>query len=319
MTIRERLSRGIEPEIAALRRLRAARRLGEIVFFVLLWAAAIGLGLAAFDLQGAAAWAGRILSVAMAAAALNAFYLLSHEGHHQLLFRRPALNHLANVLLCVPLLHAPTAYRVLHTLHHRHLGGPGDPDHFHNYTTSARLRWALHWVRLTMGMLVYMPLIPVIAFRRATVSERRAIVLEYAAMTAVWIAVFASLPIGTLFAVWLGPGIVVGYVSAVRAVAQHALTDADDPLLASRSVTSNRLVAFLLLNENFHLEHHLFPEIPSYHLPRLRTLLQGRLPHTVDAPSYSRFMAGFVGRFLRGDESIFGYRRHATGTEPSAP
>jgi fatty acid desaturase len=106
--------------------------------------------------------------------------------------------------------------------------------------------------------------------------------------------------------VWLIPGVVVGYISAVRALAQHALTDSDDPLLASRSVRSNRIVAFLLLNENFHLEHHLFPEVPSYNLPRLRELLRSRLPHRVEAPSYTRFLARFVARFLRGDESPLG-------------
>jgi fatty acid desaturase len=113
-----------------------------------------------------------------------------------------------------------------------------------------------------------------------------------------------------LLQVWLIPGVVVGYVSAVRALAQHALTHANDPFLASRSVRSNPVVSFLLLNENYHLEHHLFPEVPSYHLPRLRALLRSRLPHTIEAASYTRFLAGFVGRFLHGDESLLGLRRH---------
>jgi fatty acid desaturase len=131
-------------------------------------------------------------------------------------------------------------------------------------------------------------------------------------MTVLWVPVFVVVPIRVLLQVWLIPGVVVGYVSAVRALAQHALTHAHDPLLASRSVRSNPMVSFLLLNENYHLEHHLFPEVPSYHLPRLRALLSSRLPHTIEAASYTRFLAGFVGRFLRGDESLLGLRRHAT-------
>ena len=109
-----------------------------------------------------------------------------------------------------------------------------------------------------------------------------------------------------LLDVWLIPGVLVGYISAVRALAQHALTMPGDPLTASRSVRSNRFVAFLLLNENFHLEHHLFPEVPSYNLPRLRELLRGRLPRSVEAVSYTRFLAGFAIRSLRGDESPLG-------------
>jgi fatty acid desaturase len=307
---RQRLSSGLESEIGTLRRLRASRRLAEIGFFGGLWIAGITVGSAAMDATGSTGWTLRLVAIFASAVALNAFYLLSHEGHHHLLFRREALNHAANILLCVPLLHSPTGYRVLHELHHRYLGGPGDPDEYRNYTGSSRLRWALQWVRLTMGTLVYMPLIPIVAWRRASREDRRAIACEYAAMGAVWLLVFAEVPLRVLLQVWLIPGVLVGYISAVRALAQHALTDAHDPLLASRSVRSNPVVSFCLLNENYHLEHHLFPEIPSYNLPRLHTLLRLRLPHSVEARSYSGFLAGFVGRFLRGDESMMGFRRH---------
>jgi fatty acid desaturase len=306
--VRRRLSSGIEPQMATLRQLRAERRLAEIGFFALLWGASGWAGLAAMDTAGWPGWIGRLIAIAAGAAALNAFYLLSHEGHHHLLFRNAVANHAANILLCVPLLHSPSAYRVLHELHHRFLGGPGDPDEYRNYTANPRIRWALQWVRLTIGTLVYMPLIPAVAWRRATNAERRRITVEYAAMTIVWVMVFRAFPIRDLLQAWLIPGIVVGYISAVRALAQHALTDPADPLLASRSVRSNAFVSFLLLNENYHLEHHLFPEVPSYNLPRLHTLLQTRLPHAVEARSYSGFLAAFIGRFLHGDESPMGVR-----------
>jgi fatty acid desaturase len=301
---------GLENDVAALRRLRPARRVAEIACFAALWSAAIAAGIGAIGAGGWAGWTIRMVAIAAAAIALNAFYLLSHEGHHHLLFRRRAVNHTVNVLLCVPLLHSPSAYRVLHELHHRYLGGPGDPDEYRNYTGDPRMRWALQWVRLTIGTLVYMPLIPVVAWRRAGPAERRAIACEYAAMIVVWLAVFIAVPMRVLLQVWLIPGVLVGYISAVRALAQHALTDAHDPLLASRSVRSNPLVSFCLLNENYHLEHHLFPEIPSYNLPRLHALLRSRVPHSVEARSYSGFLAGFIARFLRGDESMMGFRSH---------
>ena len=310
MTTRQTLSHGLERQLDSLRQQRPARRIAEIAFFAVLWGTGIALGLAGMATDGPLEWLLRLASVAVVAAALNAFYLLSHDGHHHLLFRSTAVNHGVNIALCVPLLHSPTAYRVLHELHHRFLGGPGDPDEYRNYTENPRVRWTLQWVRLTMGTLVYMPLIPVVAWRRANAQDRRRIALEYAAMALVWAAAFRLIPIGVLFQVWLGPGIVVGYISAVRALAQHALTDGHDPLLASRSVQSNPVVAFFLLNENYHLEHHLFPEVPSYNLPRLRALIRTRLPHTIEARSYSRFLAGFVERCLHGDESVLGVRSH---------
>jgi fatty acid desaturase len=302
---REELCAALGPTLGPLRQLRAARRLGEIAVFAALWGVGIAAGLQGLALHGPLAWALRLGGIAFSAVALNAFYLLSHEGHHHLLFRRPGANHWANVLLCVPLLHAPTAYRVLHERHHWHLGGPGDPDEYRNYTSDRRLLWAMHWMRLTLGTLVYMPLIPVVAWRRAEPADRRRIAAEYAGMAAVWSLVFAFIPLRVLSQTWLLPGVAVGYFSAVRALAQHALTG-DEPLLASRSVRSGRLVSFLLLNENLHLEHHLFPEVPSYNLPRLRALLRPHLPRAVEGSSYTRFLAGFVARSLRGDDSVMG-------------
>ena len=293
---RHALTAGLETEMVELRRQRPTRRIAEIAFFAALWAVGILLGLTDWRLAG----------IAASAAALNAFYLLSHEGHHNLLFGNRFINHATNIILCIPLLHSPSGYRVLHDLHHKFLGGPGDPDEYRNITSKPRIRWALQWMRLTMGTLVYMPMIPIVAWRRADRADRIRLILECSLIAAVLIPIFATVPIRVLLQVWLIPGVVVGYISAVRALAQHALTESDDPLLASRSVRSNRLVAFLLLNENFHLEHHLFPEVPSYNLPRLRELLCSRLPRRVEAPSYTRFLARFFARFLRGDESPMG-------------
>ena len=295
---RQQLSRGLEPQLAALRRLRAPRRVAEILFFVALWGLGIALGIAGVPLVG----------IIAAGLALNAFFLLTHEGHHNLLFTNRTFAHAVNIALSTPLLTAPTAYRVLHELHHRYLGGPGDPDEYRNYTGNPTKRWAMQWMRLTIGTLVYTPMIPVVAFRRAERADRIRMAAEYAVMGTIWIAAFALIPLDVLLQVWLIPGVIVGYISGVRALAQHALTEAHDPLLASRSVRSNRIVAFLLLNENFHLEHHLFPEIPSYNLPRLRELLRDRIPRAVEAVSYTRFLAAFVARTIRGDESPLGVR-----------
>jgi fatty acid desaturase len=295
---RREISTGLEAEIAALRRLRPGRRTTEIFFFGALWTSSIVLGMWAMESDTWAAGTIRVLAIGASALALDAFFLLSHEGHHHLLFRTRAINHGTNILLCLPLLHSPTAYRVLHELHHRFLGGPGDPED--NYSRNPR-RWALQWVRLTIGPLVYVLLIPVLAWRRAGASDRSRMAVEYGVMGIAWALAFAVVPIRVLLQVWLLPAVLLGYLTAVRFLAQHSLTDPHDPLLASRSVRSNPVVTFFLLNENYHLEHHLFPGIPSYNLPRLHALLRSRLPHSLESKSYSRFLAGFVVRVLRGD------------------
>ena len=97
-------------------------------------------------------------------------------------------------------------------------------------------------------------------------------------MLIVWTTLAWLVPFHTLALVWLIPLVIVGYMTNIRGFTQHGMTDAHDPLLASRSMHPNRIVSLLLLNENLHLEHHLFPEIPSYNLPRLQRLIEPRLP-----------------------------------------
>src|SRR5687767_14460923 len=88
LRVRRALSAGLEAALADLRQLRSSRRIAEIAFFCALWAAGIAAGLAGLGADGAFGGTLRLLGIGASAAALNAFYLLSHEGHHHLLFRR---------------------------------------------------------------------------------------------------------------------------------------------------------------------------------------------------------------------------------------
>ena len=77
------------------------------------------------------------------------------------------------------------------------------------------------------------------------------------------------MPADLLLLAWLLPAVVVGYMTNIRGFTQHGIAVAADPFLASRTMKPHPVVAFCLLYENYHLEHHLFPEVPSYHLPEL--------------------------------------------------
>ena len=62
----------------------------------------------------------------------------------------------------------------------------------------------------------------------------------------------------------------------IRSVAEHFGELAYDSLLTStRTVKANAIERFLIAPHNvgYHLEHHLYPAVPYYNLPKLHDLL----------------------------------------------
>jgi fatty acid desaturase len=298
---RAEVSAGIEDRLAELRRLNVRKRFVELLVFPSLWAAGsamvmIGVGLPWGSVQVALRVAGTVLS----AVALNALVLLLHEGMHGTLFRNRTLNRWISVALGACMVMSFTAYRVMHTRHHDYLGDARDPDDYHNYTTNRRLVWALHYVRLLIGVFLYLFLIPIFAFRYGSREERRDITVEYLALFSFYVLAALALP-----------PVLVAYATSTRGLAQHGIADASDPYLASRSIQASRPVAFCLLNENYHLEHHLFPEVPSYNLGRLHLLIGDRIPYMVTGRSYLAFIARFLWATLRLDERPIGLVRQS--------
>ncbi|MEM7305506.1 MAG: fatty acid desaturase [Planctomycetota bacterium] len=313
---RAALAQGLDDELRPLRHLRARPRATELLCVIGGYAVGAGLvlrGMAQADHRGGVAlW---IAGTFVAAVALNASVLLMHEGMHGVLFASPRLNRWVSVLCGLPVLMSFSAYRVLHLRHHRHLGSDGDPDEYRNYAGSPLVVYALQYVRLSVGCYLYLLMIPRLAWRHGDAQDRRRIAAEYALLVAVFAALFALVPGAAMLWAWFVPVAVVALFTSARGLTQHGLTDVDDPLLASRSLRPGRLVSTLLLNENLHLEHHLFPEVPSYHLPALQRLLDDRLPRRCEGRSYLAFLGRFFLQSLRLDESPVGVR--STTAEPS--
>lgn len=294
---RSMVAAGLEGQLAPLRQLRLGARLAELGVFVALWAFGSALSLASLHAGwlGAARYGSALVGVAISAIALNAFVLLLHEGMHYTLFSSRAANRWMSVLFGIPLLISFTAYQVMHLRHHQFLGDSRDPDDYENYTRDPEKLWRMHYGRLLFGAFLYLLLIPVLAWKHGSRTDRCRLLSEYILLAVAWITVVLIVPGEALAWCWGLPVILVGYMTNVRGFTQHGITDAHDPFLASRTVRPHRCVEFCLLNENYHLEHHLFPEVPSYHLPQLHQLIEPRLPRRVAARSY----LGFLCRFWR--------------------
>jgi fatty acid desaturase len=301
--IRTSLARQAPEQFAPLTRHDGRKRIHELAAFVGLAAMGVAIGIRA---QAIASAPLLIAGILLTAVALNTFPLLMHEGMHGVLFPNRRWNWLVSVLLGSAFLMSFSAYRVLHLRHHRYLGGPRDPDDYHNYSRSLPMVWFLHFVRLTAGPLLYLVLIPALALKYGSAGQRKLICLEYTMLLAAYSLLLRLFPARELLLTWAVPLLIMGLFTAIRGFTQHGITEAADPYLASRTMLPNPVVAFFLLNENYHLEHHLFPEIPSYHLPQLHRLIWPKLPRAVSGRSYLAFLAAFLRATPRMDETPIG-------------
>lgn len=308
LPLKRKLMSEHKDEFASFRKEDVRLRLVEIVTFFFVWLGGAALTLFAASLS--TLWLKlplMALGIFLSGLAFFVFFLEVHEGMHSVLFKNKLLNDLVSFLFCLPLFMSLTGAVILHLRHHRYLGGQGDPDEYRFYAKTKLGLMLLYYGRVLIAPLIYVFLIPVLGYRHATPRQRRRILLEFAGMFAFYVAIFSYIPFKVLLLVWLIPTFVTGFLIGLWGLAQHALTDASDPLLASRSVHAGPLVSFCFINQNYHLEHHLFPEVPSYHLKKVYEVTWQQLPYALFSDSYIGFLRDFIRLSLRLEDKPIGY------------
>jgi fatty acid desaturase len=121
---------------------------------------------------------------------------------------------------------------------------------------------------------------------------RRVVVLEQLANCVFWAAVHLVLyQYGmlreALFIFWIPAAVIILIIGPVTRAYEHlplahyAPEDARRFDIASNTVTvTNRLLGLFWANITYHVEHHSYPRVPFYRLPRVHALLHAR----ADAP-----------------------------------
>jgi fatty acid desaturase len=236
----------------------------------------------------------------VAAGALHGISLFTHEAVHGTLCENAKWNCALGAVCAWPVMQNFAAYRVLHLRHHDHLGLEGDPDHYSNYTHWSWLLFIMHWGRLIIGYPAYIVAIPVLAFRQGRGWERFWILFETVSVVGLIVIVLMSpIPRVLLIQAWLIPMIFINTLVNIRGMSQHTfLEHQSDTILGTRSILTNRVTAFFMCNENYHLEHHLYPGVPWYNLPRLHREIKADLAAR-GAPYIGSYLA-FVRLFVRG-------------------
>ncbi|MCY1020442.1 fatty acid desaturase family protein [Pyxidicoccus sp. MSG2] len=285
-----------------------ARHVPRLLLFLALYLVAAALAVRLASETSASGWLARAVLYVIAAASLHGISLFTHEAVHGSLSRQRWLNRLGGMLCALPVLQNFAAYKVLHLRHHVDLGGGRDPDHYGNYTGRRWLELSMHVGRLLLGYPAYITMIPILGWRHGTPSERRWIEVEVALLAVVAALAVAFVPGTVLLHAWVVPMLVINTLVNIRGMSQHTfLPESNHPVRGSRTILSNPVTRFFMCNENYHLEHHLYPRVPWYNLPELHRTLRAELlaQGAPFIPSYFSFVRGVVsGSLMRGAKSV---------------
>ena len=207
------------------------------------------------------------------------FTVLLHEVLHGLVFARPRpfATRLLELFYAIPSGISPSQFTRWHLDHHAELGSAeGDPKR-HHLTPKINRRW--------FKALYFTPALFPIYFRAAaretsTYPEalQKRIARERTASVAFHVSVMASLYFASgtalLARAYVVPVFLVFPVAfALNRLGQHYDIRPEDPAQWSTLMKPSWFWDFAYLWSNYHLEHHYYPGVPFYNLPKLRRLL----------------------------------------------
>jgi fatty acid desaturase len=205
---------------------------------------------------------------------LSTLSVLSHESSHNLMTRKPSTDRWIGFICGVPILFSAMGYRIMHPRHHKYLRSERDPDDIENVSkNSALLRWVYVLV-FFFSVYLYLVMVPANAVRYGKKGERVSVVVEFLVMVAIVALGWVYLPTKWMIEGWLMPLIVAGQIANVRGISEHGMTTGGNEMTDTRTVATNPVLSFMMCNINYHIEHHLYPGIPWYNLPKVHVLLQ---------------------------------------------
>lgn len=233
---------------------------------------------------------------------LSTLSVLSHESSHNLMTRNPKIDRWIGFVCGIPILFSGMGYRIMHPLHHKYIRTEQDPDDIENVTKDPFL---LRWVYVLVFFLsvyTYLVMVPLNAIRRSRRPEQVSVILEFIAMVGIVVLGWMMLPAQWMIEGWLLPLLVAGQVANVRGIAEHGMTTGGNEMTDTRTVATNPVLSFLMCNINYHIEHHLYPGVPWYHLPKVNKILAQEYVSAGSSvyTSYRRFLGDVARAIVHG-------------------
>ena len=200
---------------------------------------------------------------------------IRHDCQHNLAFKSKWLNTFFYQLTSFMFSYEPVRWRWSHFRHHSHtLSVEGIYDHEIQITKPTDL---------FLVLLMHIGIVTPIMEDCIPVKERSKCRVSALIHVSLWILIIGS---SIFFQTWL-PALylllpfVYGttFMQTIHFM-QHAglQNNVKDHRLSVRTVKLNPIFSFLNWNMEYHLEHHMFPTVPSYNLKKLNKVIKDQLP-----------------------------------------
>ena len=250
-----------------------------------------------------------LITVIFIAGRQHALLVLMHEGAHYRLHPNRSLNDgLSRVLVAWPHLLSFAAYRRTHLAHHRHLLTEEDPDWMMQreaaeYCGPIPARRLLGFFLRDVTGLGLIGQLKTVLYINAGNQDRPTKKPTFITCGLVFYAVVAAVIIGTgtwlqFLLFWIVPLVTwLKWFLYARSLGEHYGIESDPgrPWTLSRTVLPTVLERWLIcpFNVSYHVEHHLFPGVPYYKLPRLRGRLLTNPEYAHHSPTTNGYFEVF--------------------------
>lgn len=254
-----------------------------------------------------------LLAIAIIGGRMHGFGVLLHDfAHYRFLDGRKSLSDwICEITLSWPLLTTVAAYRGNHLAHHRYTNTDQDPDWVIKLGTR-KFTFPQSWQHGVLTLLSYLVVVGSVldifsVMQRLSKANKPPLAYRLARLGyyLAWAAFFTFTGTWMLFVLyWLVPYLTTFFLLMhIRSVAEHfGSMDYSHELGSTRSVLPFwwEGAFFAPHHVNYHLEHHLYPSVPFYHLPALHRALMQNPTYVARAHNTRGYTVGLVRETLSG-------------------
>jgi fatty acid desaturase len=271
-----------------------------------------------------------VLAALVIGGRMHALGVLVHEfAHYRFVHNKRVNDWVGDVFAAWPLLVTVDGYRNNHLQHHQHANTEKDPDYMvkvgvERWTFPKRVR------NLILTLSGYVAGINGYRDMRTALDRLN----KAKAMPKAYIAARLSFYVGTLALIaliggldeflvyWLIPyGCLFFTFNYIRSAAEHfAIDDIDNKLEGTRTVLPHfwERAFFSPHNVSYHLEHHLYPAVPYYNLPKLHAALMRNDEFRARAHITRGYTTGLVREMLsHGQKTLLKPKPQGAGLVPA--